>query len=333
MEQKIRDKYLSTRLNNLPNNSRQLLDVIKNLTPKEQTRLNLVLVYFYNMLVEKIYTSKYQDSLCLLGGFVVGALFDFAERSSNDIDIALNYNQIRELLNEYELDDVEIAKQIMNELIDMLNQQDKIKFKLRYKEPLEKSINNVLTFKIDVQFNMMQNTLKVDLGELYPNAILTKRNHKIFLQDKYVDILTYPIEYILADKINSIFIKPEINYRTKDYYDMYLFFTYKLDEINWKTLLKAIDESFDKKIINNTKMNMYLEEVDKVYEFKKNKVKFLKDSLNQIKNNQFFYDSFNNYQNEYEFNVDINFDDVINVLEFFVNEFQKQYNKQQGIIR
>lgn len=106
--------------------------------------------------------------------------------------------------------------------------------------------------------------------------------------------MAYTIETIIAEKFESIISKNITTTRAKDFYDLYMLMNNK-DDINNKNLVKAINNTFNKR---NTDFN-----IDNFKEI----IKLLSDS-NTLKK------VFTDYQEKLEYTKKVSFGDTINAI-------------------
>ena len=113
--------------------------------------------------------------------------------------------------------------------------------------------------------------------------------------DETINILSYNIETIIAEKFEAIISRSVVNSRMKDYYDLYMFTTTKWNNINKKILVKAI---------NNT-CNC------------RDTIESLKDSsyyINLIKEDENLKKLCIDYQSKNEYAKNITFEDTIDAI-------------------
>ena len=67
------------------------------------------------------------------------------------------------------------------------------------------------------------------------------------LEDKYIPLLAYNVETILAEKIETIISRSDQNTRPRDYYDVYIIWKLKRDEIDFSKLNKALVATANKR--------------------------------------------------------------------------------------
>lgn len=108
-------------------------------------------------------------------------------------------------------------------------------------------------YRIDIlfQFENIRESLILDIATedpVTPSAI--NYQYKVMLEDNCVNVWTYNMETIIAEKIESIFSKLELSSRMKDYYDIYLIYTKEWEHINLEHLRNAISNTFRKRNFN-----------------------------------------------------------------------------------
>ena len=65
--------------------------------------------------------------------------------------------------------------------------------------------------------------------------------YKCVFDDKEIPVLAYPLENVFAEKLDTIVSRGAANTRTRDFYDVYMLYALKKDEINFKTLRIALE--------------------------------------------------------------------------------------------
>ena len=64
--------------------------------------------------------------------------------------------------------------------------------------------------------------------------------YKLLFEDRHIAILAYPIETVLAEKIESMIIRADANSRMRDFYNMHLLYQTRREEIDAATLGAAL---------------------------------------------------------------------------------------------
>lgn len=270
-------------------NSRQLKDKLKNISKEKNVAFNtLFRIYMYDRFIERLSVSKYKDNFILKGGFYLSTLFGVENRSTMDIDtIFRNANFNEETI-------VKMIKEIVSIEIDD-------NAKLSYLGiSLIRDEDEYGGFRVDIQIEIdnIKEKFHIDIAtgdSITPREI--NYRYKPILGGNYVKLWAYNIETVLAEKIETILSRLELNGRMRDFYDIYLIYTKDWDNVNLEYLKKAIENTFSKrKYIGNTLL-----------------------ALDVIKNSNILKERWKKYQKRYEYARDIVFDKILICLEKIIN--------------
>ena len=270
-------------------NSRQLKDKLKNISKEKNVAFNtLFRIYMYDRFIERLSVSKYKDNFILKGGFYLSTLFGVENRSTMDIDtIFRNANFNEETI-------VKMIKEIVSIEIDD-------NAKLSYLGiSLIRDEDEYGGFRVDIQIEIDNIKEKFHIDIATGDSITPKEinyRYKPILGGNYVKLWAYNIETVLAEKIETILSRLELNGRMRDFYDIYLIYTKDWDNVNLEYLKKAIENTFSKrKYIGNPLL-----------------------ALDVIKNSNILKERWKNYQKRYEYARDIVFDEILICLEKIIN--------------
>lgn len=242
----------------------------------------------YDRFIERLSVSKYKDNFILKGGFYLSTLFGVENRSTMDIDtIFRNANFNEETI-------VKMIKEIVSIEIDD-------NAKLSYLGiSLIRDEDEYGGFRVDIQIEIdnIKEKFHIDIAtgdSITPKEI--KYSYKPILGGNYVKLWAYNIETVLAEKIETILSRLELNGRMRDFYDIYLIYTKDWDNVNLEYLKKAIENTFSKrKYIGNPLL-----------------------ALDVIKNSNILKERWKKYQKRYEYARDIVFDEILICLEKIIN--------------
>ena len=151
-----------------------------------------------------------------------------------------------------------------------------------------------------VNYDEMHEQIHIDIATgdpITPKEIRYK--YLPVLGDYYIDLYAYNIETILAEKIETMLSRLELNSRAKDFYDIYLIYTKDWKNINLDHFRKAIDKTFAKR------------------EYKGNPT----EALDIIRNSEALKERWNKYQKNFEYAEGIEFEDIMNCLEIMIEQF------------
>lgn len=158
-------------------------------------------------------------------------------------------------------------------------------------------------FKINAYLNKLRANLQIDVATgdiITPRAIEYK--YKCLFDDKYLDLITYNLETVLAEKFNSVISIGVLNSRMKDYYDIYYLLTRKSNEIDKKILKQAIINTFD---------------------HQKTDIHSIKERFEQIRENSKIDEQWKNYSKKHHYTINISKNDLMNEIEKIVELFSE----------
>lgn len=266
-------------------NSMQVKDKLKNIAIKRNLDFNTLLrLYMYDRFIERLAVSKYRDNFILKGGFYLSTLFGLESRFTKDIDTAIkDANFTKE----------NVEKMIKSIIAIDINDGALISFieigNIR-EEDQYGGFRAILNVKVDT----IRENFQIDIATgdpITPKPIVYK--YCPILGDSYVDVWSYNIETVIAEKLETILRRAEANSRIRDYYDLYLIYTKGWNEVKIDDLRKAIDKTFEKR--------NYTGDIEET-------VAILKDS-EIIKNR------WNSYKKKYEYANDIDYEEIMKCVE------------------
>lgn len=271
-------------------NSMQLKDKLKNISKEKNVEFNTLLrFYMYDRFLERLSKSKYRDNFILKGGFYLSTLFGVENRATMDIDTAFrNANFDEETV-------VKMIKEIILIKIDDNAQ-------LNYVEIVPiRDIDEYGGFRVTIEviFETIKQSFHIDIATgdpIIPKEIRYK--YLPLLENYYIDLYAYNMETILAEKVETILNRLELNGRTRDFYDIYLIYTKEWKNININHFRKAIDRTFAKRKYTDNPI----------------------EALYIIRNSEVLKERWNKYQKNFAYAEKIEFIDIINCLEKMIEE-------------
>lgn len=158
-------------------------------------------------------------------------------------------------------------------------------------------------FRVDIQIKIdnIKEKFHIDIATgdpITPKEINYK--YKPIIGDRYVKLWAYNIETVLAEKIETILSRVELNGRMRDFYDIYLIYTKDWSNINLEHFIKAIEKTFYKR-------------------------EYIGDpfvTLNIIKNSEVLKERWNKYQKTFSYVRGMNFDEIMECLEKLIEQLE-----------
>ena len=247
-------------------------------------------LFYFERILERISISNYKGKIILKGGLLLTSIIGEDERTTKDMDatlkgIPLTKNHVEKVFNEIfsiDIDDGVVFKIIS--IKDIRLEDEYGGFRLNILSKLDNNKNYICV-------------------ELPTGDVITPRemkyNYNSIFEDKKIPIMSYTLETVLAEKIETILSRLELNGRAKDFYDIYLIYTKEWKNINLDHFRKAIDKTFTKREYNGNSS----------------------EALDIIKNSEALKERWNKYQKNFEYAEEIEFEDIMNCLEKMIGQF------------
>lgn len=268
-------------------NSMSLKAKINNLAKEEKVSPQAVMqTYMLERLLERISISKYKDNFILKGGMLISSIIGIDSRSTMDMDTTIKGFKLN----------VENLKSILQDIIK-IDIKDNIKFKISSIENIREDDDyGGLRIRLQSYFDEMPVDLKVDVttgDKITYKEINYKYN--LLLEKRSIEIWTYNVETIIAEKYESIIKRGILNTRIRDFYDLYMLTHLDKKNVLNKLLIDAIRET-----------SKHRETFDIIND--KNTVE---DVINSIQNNKLLMQQWNKYQKNYEYAKNIEYEQLM----------------------
>ena len=237
----------------------------------------------FESLIRRISISKYKENIIIKGGFLLSSIFGFNQRSTMDMDATLkgmNLNKENVLNIIKDIITIDINDGVRYEIFSIKD------IRLEKKYPGFKI--HLLAYLDDLRTHLM---IDITTGDVITLKEIDYEYNTIF-DNETINIMSYNIETIIAEKFEAIISRNVINSRMKDYYDLYMFTTLKWDNVNKNLLKIAINNT-----CNNRKTTNYLNDSS--------------NYINLISKNEDLKKLWKEYQNKNVYAKNINFEDTI----------------------
>ena len=277
-------------------NYNNLFEKSKELATKSGlTQLELYQRFMFERILERISLSKYNNNFILKGGLLLSAMLGIESRSTRDMDISVKGIDVLE----------EKMVQVLNEILSM-DINDSVKFE----------VVDVTDIRADDEYGgnkyhivgKLENlkvALEIDIStgdEITPKEL--NYEYISLFEDKKIQIDTYNVETILAEKIQTILVRGKYNTRMKDYYDIYFFLTKLKNEINRDIFKKALNNT----IVQRDSLD-YLRDYEII--------------LNDIEQNDRMHSNWNSYRKKTKYAENIELNIIIKLLKEFIDNTRK----------
>lgn len=217
--------------------SKQLKDLIRNLSKEVGIEAHvLIRKYMMERFLERVSSSKYNGSFILKGGMLVAAFVGVEARATMDIDTTIK--GIPVTIVDMERTITEISN------IDL---DDNVKFRIKkVSEIMDEAEYSGIRFSMDALLDGAVIPLKIDIST---GDVITPReiaySYKLMFEDRTIPIMTYPIETVLAEKLETVISRSITNTRMRDFYDIHILL--KSQNIDADILALALDRTAKKR--------------------------------------------------------------------------------------
>lgn len=210
----------------------QIKGAVKNIAKKTNLKPQEILqIYMFERLVERLSVSKYKENFILKGGLLIASMIGIAERTTMDMDTTIQG------LPMTEKDMERILKEILGSDVG-----DGISFELMRMQPIrEDDEYNNFCVSINARYGKMNIPMKIDIttgDEITPRQI--DYRYKFMFEEKSVLVKVYTLETILAEKYETVMRRNIGNTRARDFYDLFVLMKIKKNEIRWDILKEAV---------------------------------------------------------------------------------------------
>ena len=207
--------------------------IINNMAKENNVAAQSVLqTYMLERLLERISISKYKDNFILKGGMLISAMLGIDSRTTMDMDTTIkglpltkdNITNIMDEICNIEIDDNVTLK--INK-VELIREDDdyggyRITFEAKYNNEMP------VIMKIDITTGD-----KITYKEI-------EFSFTLMLEDRKIQIWSYNVETIIAEKFEAIVKRGVLSTRIRDYYDVYMLINTQNKIIDKKTLKDAI---------------------------------------------------------------------------------------------
>jgi predicted nucleotidyltransferase component of viral defense system len=191
--------------------------------------------FFYEEFLKLFSQSPYQENFILKGGLLISAMTGISSRATADIDFLMNRQPM----------DESFLKTVIQEIIANPDTST-VYFEFTKIEPIHDT-DDYGGFRIHLRGRLsnIRQPFYIDIATGDPVTPEPEQFKYHSLFNETIPIKSYPLETILAEKIQTILIRADANGRSKDFYDVYLLMKLKGKEIRSFVLSQAIKNTFE----------------------------------------------------------------------------------------
>ncbi len=251
--------------------------------------------YFLESILEKVASSDEGGNFVFKGGFLLANIIGIRQRNTVDIDF---------LIRRFALTEENIKQRF--EKILKNGEDNGVTYEIQKVEEIRKE-DEYGGFRITVlcKLENIRQIIPLDIAAgdpMTPSEMSYK--YKSIFSDNFLEICAYNIETMLAEKIQTVYQRGVFNSRSKDFYDIYILYHLKKEEIDFERLKKACQNTFK-----------YRNTVFDIAE--------ILNVLDDLKAEKDLDIRWGNYQKRFAYAEGIRFDDVIDTVIAVVKNISK----------
>lgn len=240
--------------------SRQVKDLVKNLSAKTGIKHHVLLKkYMMERFLERVSQSEYQQNFILKGGMLISSFVGIADRTTMDMDTTIKGLPVN----------AEDMEKVFKEISD-IDIKDNVKFKIkRISGIMNEEKYPGIRFYAEA---LMDETVVPLVFDISTGDVITPKEinypYKLMFEEKKIPIMSYPLETVLAEKLEAVISKGLKNTRTRDFYDIHLLLqSQKIDEdVLALAIKRTVNKRGDTTILEN--MEKLLSKIEKSKEMK-----------------------------------------------------------------
>lgn len=193
--------------------------------------------YLLEEILKAIARSDYKDAFILKGGYLIGQIIGLNKRTTMDLDVTLKGISL----------DINTLVAIFRKIVNLADSP--FLFNVEFAESIRGDDKyGGVRLKISASYEHLREYVFVDITT--DDAITPgKINYQIqsVFDGARIDIWSYNLESILAEKVETILSRGEASTRPRDRYDVYVLVQFNSEIIDYDVLSKAIYRTAEKR--------------------------------------------------------------------------------------
>ena len=263
---------------------------IRNLAREKDMSAQVVLQnYMFERFLKRLSKSAYRDKFILKGGILIAALVGIDNRATMDMDTTVKNYSIN----------IESLTKAIKEICSITIEDD-VSFSFFDIEAIrDDDAYGGYRVSIISEYDTITTPLQIDIttGDVITPKEILYLFKKIF-EEGIIGIWAYNIETVLAEKVETILRRGELNTRPRDFYDVYILT--KTQSINNTVFAQALRSTAAHRETNHIFNN-------------------ISNRLSEIHNSETLRSRWIKYTKDYRYADGISYEDVINSLRTLTN--------------
>jgi len=190
----------------------QIKGRLKNLAKQNNADARILMrIFMMERFLERVAVSEYAENFIIKGGILVTSMIGTAMRSTMDIDTSIRSFDLSE----------ENAERIVKDIC-AIELDDDVHFEIKEVSRIMDAMEYPgIRLALDAVMGMMVTPIKIDISTgdaITPGAV--EYSYKLMLEDRRIQLWSYNLETILAEKLQTVLARGLLNTRMRDYYDI-----------------------------------------------------------------------------------------------------------------
>ncbi len=265
--------------------SRQLKALVQNKSNGDSAKAQIIIRnYAMERFLERLSLSQYSNALILKGGTLIAAMVGIDSRSTMDVDATVKNLTLS----------VESAQKIVEDIIS-IEVDDRMSFNILSTTTIMDEMDySGVRLTLEATLETMRTPLKIDFSSgdiITPQEI--NYSYKLLFENRHISILAYNLETILAEKIETLLSRGTANTRMRDFYDIFILENSQEHNYNPNVFVAAFEKTSQHRGSSTVVSNANV-------------------TLDEIQTSSDMTKLWRNYQNKFDYAIDISWDDIMN---------------------
>lgn len=187
--------------------------------------------YMLERLLERVSLSSWRENVVIKGGMLIASLIGVDSRTTKDLDTTFCGFSLTH----------ESAENVFLEIC-AIEADDDISFEFVRTEDIRETDDypGIRVF-LKANYAPISVSLSVDVttGDcITPDAV--DYSYPLLFDDRAISVMAYPLETILAEKLETVISRDVANTRLRDYYDIHILWYLRGAECDFETLSEAL---------------------------------------------------------------------------------------------
>lgn len=197
-----------------------------NLKPQE-----LLQMYLFERLLMRLEQSDYAQTFVLKGGLLISSMTGISQRTTMDMDTTVIG---------MDMDERTVSEAVC--AICAIDVGDGMEFSFERIEPIRED-DEYANWRVHlrVRHGKIDVPIKLDIttgDQIVPGHV--EYRYSLMFEEGVVRVLSYPLETVLAEKLETVVSRGIANTRSRDFYDIHTLIRLRLEDINRKSLHQAV---------------------------------------------------------------------------------------------